>query len=103
MKLIWTELAVEKLEEFADYIALDNPQVALKWAERIQIFVIKLTKFPQLGREVSEIKRSDIREIIDENYRIIYRAETECIAILTIRHSKQLLYQKDIAKKVKSS
>lgn len=103
MKLIWTELAVEKLEEFADYIALDNPQVALMWVEGIQRSVIKLTKFPQLGREVPEIKRSDIHEIIDENYRIIYRVETERISILTIRHSKQLLNKKDIAKKVKSS
>ncbi|NHZ87022.1 MAG: type II toxin-antitoxin system mRNA interferase toxin, RelE/StbE family [Planctomycetia bacterium] len=103
MKLIWTELAVEKLEELADYIALDNPQAALKWAETIQRSVIKLTKFPQLGREVPEIKRSDIREIIGENYRIIYRVETERISILTIRHCKQLLNQKDIAKKDKSA
>lgn len=103
MKLIWTELAVEKLEEFADYIALDKPLAALMWVEGIQRSVIKLTNFPQLGREVPEIRRSDIREIIDENYRIIYRVETERISILTIRHSKQLLNQKDIAKKVKSS
>lgn len=103
MKLIWTELAVEKLEELADYIALDKPLAALMWVEGIQRSVIKLTKFPQLGREVPEIRRSDIREIIDENYRIIYRVETKRISILTIRHSKQLLNQKDIAKKVKSS
>lgn len=103
MKLIWTELAVEKLEELADYIALDKPLAALKWTETIQKSVIKLTKFPQLGRDVPEIKRSDIREIIDENYRIIYRVETERISILTIRHCKQLLNQKDIAKKGKSA
>jgi len=102
VKLIWTELAVEKLEELADYIALDKPLAALKWAETIQKSVIKLTKFPQLGHEVPEIERSDIREIINENYRIIYRIETERILILTIRHCKQLLNQKDIAEKGKS-
>ena len=103
MKLIWTELAVEKLEEIADYIALDNPPAALRRVGTIQKSVNKLTNFPQLGREVPEIKRSDIREIIDENYRVIYRVEMERISILTIRHSKQLLYQKDIIKKGKSS
>ncbi len=30
MKIIWTEQAVEKLEEYADYIALDKPTAALK-------------------------------------------------------------------------
>ncbi len=100
MKLIWTELAVEKLEELADYIALDKPLAALMWVETIQKSVIKLTKFPQIGREVPEIKRSDIREIIDENYRIIYRVETKHISILTIRHCKQILNKKDITKKV---
>ncbi len=100
MKLIWTELAVEKLEELADYIALDKPIAALMWVETIQKSVIKLTKFPQIGREVPEIKRSDIREIIDENYRIIYRVETKRISILTIRHCKQILNKKDITKKV---
>lgn len=36
MRIIWTEQAVEKLEEYADYIALDKPNAALKWAEKIQ-------------------------------------------------------------------
>ena len=84
MKLIWTELAVEKLEEFADYIALDKPMAALKWAETIQNSVNKLIEFPQLGREVPEIRRADVREIIEGNYRIIYRYESNRISILTI-------------------
>ena len=60
MKIIWTELAVEKLEEYADYIALDKPMAALNWAESIQNSVNKLKKFPQIGREVPEIRRNDI-------------------------------------------
>jgi plasmid stabilization system protein ParE len=96
MKLIWAELAVEKLEEFADYIALDKPMAALNWAESIQKSVNKLKEFPQLGREVPEVKRSDIRELIEGNYRIIYRTESNRISILTIRHTKQLLNKSDI-------
>ena len=99
MKLIWTELAVEKLEEFADYIALDKPMAVLSWAEAIQNSVNKLKEFPQLGREVPEVKRADIRELIEGNYRIIYRTESKRISILTIRHTKQLLSKSDIFKK----
>jgi plasmid stabilization system protein ParE len=69
---------------------------ALNWAESIQKSVNKLKEFPQLGREVPEVKRSDIRELIEGNYRIIYRTESNRISILTIRHTKQLLNKSDI-------
>lgn len=36
MKIIWTEQAVEKLEQYADFIALDKPSAALKWAKNIK-------------------------------------------------------------------
>jgi len=98
MKIIWTELAVEKIEEFADYIALDKPSVALKWVRKIQRSVNKLKNFAEAGRKVPEIKRRDIREIIEGNYRIIYRVESDRISILTVRHCSQLLNTKDILK-----
>jgi toxin ParE1/3/4 len=96
MKLIWTELAVKKLEEFADYIALDKPMKAMNWVESIHNSVSKLKEFPQIGREVPEVNRADIRELIKGNYRIIYRKESNRISILTIRHTKQLLNISDI-------
>jgi len=99
MKTIWTELAVEKFEEFADYIALDKQSAALKWIKDIQKTVNKLSGFPEAGRRVPEIERTDIREIIEGNYRIIYRVESKQISILTIRHCSQLLKSSDINKK----
>lgn len=98
MKIIWTELAVNKLEEFADYIALDKPIAAQKWVEKIQKSANKLKDYHQLGREVPEVRRQDIRELIEGNYRIIYRVESKRISILTIRHTKQLLTKSDIIK-----
>lgn len=41
MKLIWTELAVEKLEEFADYIALDKPLAELTGYVALRINIVK--------------------------------------------------------------
>ncbi len=98
MKIIWTELAVENLEEFADYIARDNPSVAHKWIIKIQKSVNKLKNFAEAGRKVPEIKRGDIREIIEGNYRIIYRVESVGISILTVRHCSQLLNTNDVLK-----
>ena len=98
MKIIWTELAVEKLEEFADYIAFDKPSSALKWVRGIQKSVNKLKNFSEIGRRVPEIKRSDIREIIEGNYRIIYKIGLDRISILTLRHCSQLLSVENISK-----
>jgi len=99
MKIIWIELAVEKLEEFADYIALDKPSATLKWIGKIQKSVNKLKNFEEAGRKVPEIKRQDIHEIIEGNYRIIYRVELNRISILTVRHCSQILHSKDVLKK----
>jgi len=96
MKIIWTELAVEKLEECADYIAIDKPSAALGWVKKIQKSVRKLKGFSESGRKVPEINRSNIREIIEGNYRIIYRVEEKRITVLTIRNSRQLLSDNDV-------
>ena len=101
MKIICTEQAVEKLEEYADYISLDKPTAALKWAKRIQELVENLQEFPKLGREVPELKRPEIRELIEGEYRIIYRLESNVISVITIYHSKQILKKSDIFKKKK--
>ena len=97
MRIVWTKLAAEKLEEYADYIALDNPEVALKWTESIRNSVNKLANFSEKGREVPEIKRFDIREIIEGHYRIIYKIEPKQISVLTIRHDRQLLDEKNLS------
>lgn len=99
MKIRWTVLAVEKLEEYGDYIALENPTAALKWTDSIRNSINRLKKFPQSGREVRELKRLEIRELIEGSYRIIYHVEKSHVTILTIRHSKQLLRMKDLHKK----
>ena len=102
MKIIWTEQAVEKLEEFADRIARDKPNAALRWATKIQNSVENLKKFPMLGRQVPETKRPEIRELIVGKYRIIYRLDPDLVSIITVRHSTQLLKKSEILGKKKT-
>ena len=52
--------------------------------------------FEHSGRCVPEITRKDIRELIYGNYRVIYRIDKDVISILTVRHSRQILINKDI-------
>ena len=91
MKLIWSPLAIERSAELVEYIALDNPSAANKWLDEVFAKVQMLGANPEMGRMVLELNRKEIREIVLRNYRIVYRIEKSHIAILTIRHTKQIL------------
>ena len=95
MKIVWSPLALEKLEASAKFIALDKPSAADKWVNDIFDRIDLLDSQPQLGREVPELLGSNYREVIFGSYRIIYKVENE-IKILTLRNSRQLLSLDDI-------
>jgi addiction module RelE/StbE family toxin len=97
MKIVWSPLTIERVSEIARYIAQDSPGAAVKWVDALFKKVKRLKDFPKSGRKVPETKRTDIQEILYGNYRIIYRISPNNVSILTVRHGKQILPQKDIA------
>ena len=95
MKLIWSPLALEKVGDIADYIAIDKESAAKKWVNDIFDKAENIGAFPELGRLVPELNNPNYREIIFGNYRIIYTVKTE-VKILTVRNCRQLLGSGDI-------
>jgi len=95
LKVIWSPLALDKLERTAKYIALDKPSAADKWVNDVFDRTDLLSSQPELGREVPELLDSSYREVVFGNYRIIYKIENE-INILTVRNSRQLLSSENI-------
>lgn len=101
MKLKWSPLATERVTEIAEYIARYNPPAAQRWVEETFDRVGQLEQFPDSGRRVPEDPtRPDLREIIQGNYRIIYRVSPDGVYILTVRHGRQILPLDEIAEKV---
>ncbi len=96
MKIIWSPLAVERMEEISDYIAYDSPSAANKWIDDIFDKVDLLKHNPEMGRVVPELNIKYVREMIFGNYRIIYRYDSTSIKVLTVRNFKQLLPTEDI-------
>jgi len=90
LKVVWSPLALEKLEATAKFIALDKPSAADKWVNDVFDRTDSLGSQPELGREVPELLGSNYREVIFGSYRIIYKVENE-IKVLTLRNSRQLL------------
>ncbi len=85
MKIIWSPLAVEQARDIASYIGMDKPGIAGQWIDAIFDSVARLTDFPNSGRVVPEIKRNNIREIVQENYRVIYKVEETRILVLQVK------------------
>ena len=87
----WSPLAISRLTETAEYIALDDPVAAARWVDKMFVLVEGLSDFPERGRRVPEIGSKSIREIISGNYRIIYKQENGEVLVLTVRHVKQAM------------
>jgi plasmid stabilization system protein ParE len=96
MRIIWTRLAKERLIAISDHIAKDNPKAAEQWEDKITSRVDVLENFPEIGRIVPELKRPEIRELLEGKYRIIYQYGQEEVRVLTIRHVAQLLPKDEI-------
>ena len=96
MKIRWSELAIDRLNDIIEYISADNTQNALNWSQSVFSEIEKLKSFPQMGRMLPEINNKNIREIIYGNYRIIYKQESPYISILKIRNFKKILPSEEI-------
>ncbi len=96
MRIVWSPLALERVGDIASYIARDNPGAASGWVEVVFEKVKRLRRFPQSGRRVPEADRPDVREVFHGSYRVIYRLTPTQVAILTVRHGRQLLPPEDL-------
>lgn len=84
MKLYWTETAKQDLLSVKRYIANDNPTAAKGWVERLRERARSALRAPLAGRKVPELSRDDIRELIEENYRIVYQVFADPLVVLTV-------------------
>lgn len=91
VRIEWNERALEDLKEIRKYIARDSINYANLFTKKFYEAVQKLNDFPNIGRIVPEVDISSIREIIFQNYRIIYRNQIDYVEILTIIHGSRLL------------
>ena len=87
---------MERVAEFGEYIAQDNPKAVAEWVEGVIEEVERLRDYPEQGRIVPEVKRPQVREIFFKGHRIVYRLESRHIFILTVRHTRRLLDFKEL-------
>ena len=91
MKVYWTHSATRDLQALEIYIAQDSPSYARQFVAKILASTRKLESFPKIGRKVPEAEREDIRELIFQHYRIIYRETGNEVHILAVLHGSRNL------------
>ena len=91
MTIIWTDPAFEDLNSIHQYIAKDFAFYASRLIDRILKRVEQLENHPKSGRVVPEFEIETLRELIEGNYRIIYKINADHIGIVRVHHEKMLL------------
>lgn len=85
-EIAWTERARRDLQEIVEYISRDTKAYAQSFALRLRKRIDRLTSFPESGRLIPEDPACGIREVIVENYRVLYRVVEGRVVILTVVH-----------------
>ena len=89
MKIEWTQSAELDLCNLYDWIAKDSPERASRFIDRLLDTVSLLQGQPLMGREVPEAGRSDVRELLVEDYRVFYSIAADCLYVLGAIHGSR--------------
>ncbi len=96
MRVRWTEQAFTRLADIEDFVAADSPTAARRLSARLVRRASTLARNPRIGRLVPELPGSELRELIEGHYRIVYRVRSRAVEILTVFEGHRLLPLTDI-------
>lgn len=82
VEIFWSDLAVNDLKSIHSFIQVDSKFYADRQIQKILMRVDQLLKFPESGRIVPEFSISQIRELIEGSYRIVYFEDLNSVFIL---------------------
>ena len=92
VRIRWTDIAIDNLNDIGDYISKDSFKYAKIVIENLFTSTNLLKQHPRIGRIVPEFNNPNIRELIKGSYRIIYRiVDEKHIDVITVHHSARLL------------
>ena len=92
VRIKWLKSAKLDLKEIYEFIALDSKRYARFQVEKIQRKTQILKQGNIIGKKVSEINDENVRELIEGDYRIIYRIISKNeIHIISIHHGARAL------------
>lgn len=93
-QVVWTQSALDDLQEIADYISKDSVRFAEITVDKLFSAVDILESFPLSGAMVPEFQNDRLRQLVRGRYRIVYRIVNDHqIDILTVHHCARYLHE----------
>ena len=97
VRINWTIQAKDDLKSIAEYISRDSVRYAKLQVIKIRTKTKILKSHNKIGKMVSEIGDQNIRELIQGNYRIIYKiVSKDQVDILTVHHTSRDLSRRSL-------
>jgi len=91
VRLRWTHRAKDDLLSIGRFMARDHPAAARAFVVKLQARARRAAEYPRSGRVVPELRREDVREVFEGNYRIVYRITKASVDVLTVFEGHHLL------------
>lgn len=83
-QIIWTEPALDNLNDIAEYVSVSNLQAAKQLVENVFSQVQRLENFPESGKVPEEISTLNYREVVVNPCRVFYKVEQNSVYILHV-------------------
>ena len=89
VEVIWTEPALNALDEIADHIALDDYDAASRLVRRVFDKVSLLEGNPQLGNAPKGLRMTPYRRLVIKPAYVYYRIEGDKVLIIFIERAER--------------
>jgi toxin ParE1/3/4 len=96
VKVVWTDRAIARLSSTYEFVAQHSPTAAHGLVAALIERGDSLSGLPRRGRALPGHEDADLRELIDGNYRLVYRVKGETVEILTVFERHRLLPEEDL-------
>ncbi|ACQ94438.1 plasmid stabilization system [Tolumonas auensis DSM 9187] len=88
-QIIWTESALQDLNDIAEYIAIENVVAAEQLVETVFAKVERLELFPDSGRIPPELPHLSYREVVVSPCRVFYKQDESQVFILFVMREEK--------------
>ena len=82
--------------EIERFVARDDPRAAARLVDKLIDRGDALTEHPERGRRLPELSESGLRELIVDNYRLVYRRTPNAVEVLTVFEGHRLLRRDEL-------
>lgn len=88
-EVIWTEPALNALDEIGDHIALDNYDAACRLIKRVFAKVDLLEENPSLGNIPKDLRNTQYRRLVVKPVYVYYKTEGAKEVIIFVERSER--------------